>query len=108
MKFIKETAGILSKNYSQKTSTRTMLIDLFIVYNVILTVIQLVYEKLISDYPFNSFLAGFFCTLGMATLTACLRTQVEYSTSNKTEERAYFEYLVCCLILYLVVFNYLG
>lgn len=107
MKFVNETKAILLKEYSKNTKTRTKLIDLFLVFNVVLSVIQLVYEKLVSDYPFNSFLAGFFCTTGIATLTACLRTQVEYQ-NTRTEERAYFEYLVCCLILYLVVFNYLG
>ena len=69
--------------YNKSTPKKQKLIDGFIVFNIILSLIQLAYEKLVTDYPFNSFLAGFFCTMGTASLTACLRVQL--GTSEKSE-----------------------
>lgn len=103
-----ETFAVLKDNYQKQTKKRTKLIDLFILFNLTLAALQLVYMKIAGSFPFNAFLAAFFGSVGTATLTACLRMQVENKNSGKTEERAYVEYLICCLILFLVAFNYLG
>lgn len=94
--------------YQESTKPRTQLMDLFIVYCFLLSLIQFLYMKLAGSFPFNACLAGFFCSLGVATLTICLRTQITNKDVKKSEERVYIEYLFCCLILFLVVFNYLG
>lgn len=108
MDSLKEVARILESNYRKNTSSRTKLIDLFIVFNLLLAVIQYVYMKLAGDFPYNAYLAGFFCTLGTATLTSCLRMTIESKKTDKSEEKAFIEYMALCLLLYLVVFNYLG
>lgn len=108
MEVIKETVKILKVNYSKSTSKRTRLIDIFIAFNLILTALQYLYMKIAGDFPYNSFLAGFFCTLGTATLSSCLRMRIESKKSEKSEEKAFLEYMALCLLLYLVVLNYLG
>jgi oligosaccharyltransferase complex subunit epsilon len=108
MESVKEIAKILQANYLKNTSSRTKLIDLFILFNLVLTFVQYVYMKLAGNFPYNAFLAGFFCTLGTATLTSCLRMSVESKKAEKSEEKAFIEYMALCLLLYLVVFNYLG
>lgn len=108
MDSLKEVAKILESNYRKNTSSRTKLIDLFIVFNLILAVIQYAYMKIAGDFPYNAYLAGFFCTLGTATLTSCLRMTIESKKADKSEEKAFIEYMALCLLLYLVVFNYLG
>jgi len=106
METLKETTSILTKSYNKTASKRVKLTDLFIAFNLLLALIQYAYVKVAGNYPYNAFLSGLFCNLGTATLTGCLRMQVAAKT--KTEERAYAEYLFCILILYLLVFNYLG
>ena len=107
MEVVKETVKILRANYSKSTSKRTRLIDIFIAFNLFLTVLQYLYMKVAGDFPYNSFLAGFFCTLGTATLSSCLRMRIE-SNKEKSEEKAFLEYMGLCFLLYLVVLNYLG
>lgn len=108
MDSLKEVAKILETNYKKNTSSRTKLIDLFIVFNLVLAAVQYVYMKLAGNFPYNAFLAGFFCTMGTATLTSCLRMTIESKKTEKSEEKAFIEYMALCLLLYLVVFNYLG
>ena len=108
MEVIKETYKVLYANYLKTTSQRTKLIDLFIAFNLALAVLQVVYMKVAGSFPYNAFLAGFFCTLGTATLSSCLRMSIESKKAEKSEEKAFIEYMVLCLLLYLVVLNYLG
>ena len=107
MEVIKDTVKILRANYEKNTSKRTKLIDVFIVFNLVLSLLQYFYMKIAGSFPYNAFLAGFYCTLGTATLSSCLRMRIE-SKSEKAEEKAFIEYMVLCLLLYLVVLNYLG
>ena len=108
MEVLKETVKILHANYEKNTSKRTKLIDLFIVFNLLLSFLQYFYMKVAGNYPYNAFLAGFFCTLGTATLSSCLRMTIENKKSEKSEERAFIEYMALCFLLYLVSLNYLG
>ena len=98
---------IRSQEVTSPHSKTFAFIDLFIVFNLSLALVQYVYMKVAGDFPYNAFLAGFFCTLGTATLSACLRMAIE-SKSEKSEEKAFIEYMALCLLLYLVSLNYLG
>jgi oligosaccharyltransferase complex subunit epsilon len=65
---------------------------------------QLLYAMLVGSFPFNAFLAGFFCCLGSFVLTVALRLQLTLGLSEgirKTPERAFAEYslAMCCLLL---------
>ena len=103
-----DIATTLWTQYKESTKPRTQLMDVLIAYTLFLSVLQFFYMKLAGSFPFNACLSGFFCSLGVATLTICLRTQVTNKDLKKSEEQVYIEYLFCCLILFLVVFNYLG
>ncbi|CAG9327738.1 unnamed protein product [Blepharisma stoltei] len=65
--------------------------------------------KIAGSFPFNAFLSAFFCSIGTAVLAACLclRMQLENKSSGKTEEKVYVEYMLYCLILYLVSFLFI-
>jgi oligosaccharyltransferase complex subunit epsilon len=78
--------------------------DCYVVFCLVLAALQFTYMKVAGDFPYNSFLAGFFCSIGMATLTACLRLQLE----SKRAHSVYSEYMWCSFLLLLVSFNYLG
>ena len=94
--------------YKASTPVRIQLLDLYIAFNLILAVLQFVYEKLSGSFPFNAFLAGFFCCVGSAALAVALRVHITDKDEHKSEERVIGEWVVCNLLLFLTAFNYLG
>jgi len=94
----------LPGEYLKSTPVRAQLCDVYIAFCVLVAVLQYVYMKVAGDFPYNAFLAGFYCCIGVATLTVCLRVQLD----SKRVQTEYAEYLWCCLLIFLVSFNYLG
>lgn len=72
----------LVKSYVDNTPARLKLIDAFCAFLVVLGVMQFAYCILITDYPFNSFLAGFSATVGQFVLAASLRIQANKANSK--------------------------
>lgn len=69
------------------------------------------YMLLVGSFPFNAFLSGFLCSVGILVFTVCLRMQT--NPANKAEfefslERAYADYTFACLTLFLIVWNFIG
>lgn len=54
--------------YAQHTPTKIKLIDGFLAYVLATGVLQFIYCALVGTFPFNSFLAGFVCTVGVFVL----------------------------------------
>lgn len=80
--------GTLADAYRKETPVRVKLIDSFLVFLVLTGVAQFAYCILLSDYPFNSYLAGyvhgaggvltsdrFSATVGQFVLAVALRMQ---------------------------------
>jgi len=73
---------------------------------------QFLYMVLITDFPFNAFLAGFSSSVGQFVLAASLRSQV--NPENKAEfkevspERAFADFALGSIVLHFFVFNFLG
>ncbi|CAM9612256.1 unnamed protein product [Discosporangium mesarthrocarpum] len=72
---------------------------------------------LVGSFPFNSFLAGVMCTVGMFVLTVSLRMKVVEGINGEkvgregpgcSEERAFAEYIACNMVLFLAVVNFMG
>ena len=87
-----------------------------------------------GSFPFNSFLAGFFCHLGLfvfagnlaavklylsplsyfvqplklASLRLAILPDKDGKTIESSTETAFAGFSVCCLTLFFVVFSYLG
>ncbi|KAK7471049.1 oligosaccharyltransferase complex subunit epsilon [Stygiomarasmius scandens] len=102
----------LWKAYAQNTSDRLKFIDSFLVFLMISGIIQFVYCVLVTNFPFNAFLAGFASTVGQFVLTASLRSQV--NPENRQEfkdvspERAFADFVLGSIVLHFFVFNFLG
>ncbi|CAN0278729.1 unnamed protein product [Ascophyllum nodosum] len=117
---IRDVSKMLESNYRQNTPTRLRLLDTFLVFLFVTGVLQawpdgpFVYCMLVGTFPFNSFLAGFSSTVGAFVLTVSLRMQVvEASESGgvvggRSLERCFAEYVVCNIVLFLVVMNFMG
>eukprot|EP00968_Pinguiococcus_pyrenoidosus_P011985 scaffold1014_cov260-Pinguiococcus_pyrenoidosus.AAC.10 len=87
MDSMREIAAGFGSHYAKHTTTRMMLCDLLVAAALATVAIQAVYCMLFGSYPFNSFLAGFFGSLGVAVLTVSLRLQLGPSTEFKVRAR---------------------
>ncbi|KAI5832725.1 defender against death DAD protein, partial [Schizophyllum commune Tattone D] len=72
----KDALQALWKAYNEQTPDRLKFVDSFLVFLILSGVIQFVYCILVTNFPFNAFLAGFGSTVGQFVLTASLRAQV--------------------------------
>eukprot|EP00296_Roombia_truncata_P002774 JP438824.1.p2 GENE.JP438824.1~~JP438824.1.p2 ORF type:complete len:118 (-),score=33.39 JP438824.1:84-437(-) len=101
--------GAFKEEYKRNTSTRSKVIDCFILYFLAVAALQVVYCAIVGSFPFNSFLAGFISAFGSAILTACLRMQINPANHFEiSEERAFADYALCMLVLYVVAINFIG
>lgn len=76
-----------------------------------IAVAQLVYAGVIrTTFPFNSLLSGVLASLGVFVLTAGLRLQLTNSAEfgKRSSYQAFAEYILCNLVLFLAVFNFMG
>ncbi|KAM6495694.1 oligosaccharyl transferase epsilon subunit [Amanita muscaria] len=102
----------LWKAYTDTTPDRLKFIDSFLFFLMLSGVIQFVYCILVTDFPFNAFLAGFSSTVGQFVLSASLRSQV--NPDNKEEfkevspERAFADFALGSIVLHFFVYNFLG
>ncbi|CAL1702067.1 unnamed protein product [Somion occarium] len=102
----------LWKAYNDTTSSRLKTVDAFLVFLMLSGVIQFLYCVLVTNFPFNAFLAGFASTVGQFVLTASLRSQV--NPANRAEfkevspERAFADFAMGSIVLHFFVFNFLG
>ncbi|KAG6901885.1 hypothetical protein C0995_007010 [Termitomyces sp. Mi166 len=102
----------LWKAYSDHTSDRLKFIDAFLFFLMLSGIAQFLYCILVTDYPFNAFLAGFASTVGQFVLTASLRSQVNPENKNEfkeiSPERAFGDFALGSIVLHFFVYNFLG
>ncbi|PXF46131.1 Dolichyl-diphosphooligosaccharide--protein glycosyltransferase subunit DAD1 [Gracilariopsis chorda] len=102
--------------YKQNVSRELQAIDMFLGYVLVTGIVQMVYMLCAGSFPYNSFLAGFLCSVGVFVLTVSLRMQVNpVNTANAlnrwtklSKRRAYMHWLFCNLILHMAVLNFAG
>jgi oligosaccharyltransferase complex subunit epsilon len=97
------------RNYD-KTSTQVKLLDVFLVYVFLTGVVQFLYCAIVGTYPFNAFLGGFICSVGVFTVTVGLRQQVTNAPefNGRNWAAAYRDYMLCCVMLFFVCVNFMG
>ncbi|EJT97588.1 defender against death DAD protein [Dacryopinax primogenitus] len=102
----------LVKSYVDNTPKRVKIIDTFLLFIMLSGVAQFVYCALVTNFPFNAFLAGFGSTIGQFVLTAAFRAQVNPSTRSEftiiSPERAFADFCIGSIILHFFVYNFLG
>ena len=96
--------------YIEQTPRKLQLIDLFITFSILLAVIQAVYAVLSGSFPYNSYLASIFCTVGYAILLMCLRLQIANPRDfgNITAESAFIGFIMGSLALFAIVTTFMG
>ncbi|PLB55172.1 putative oligosaccharyl transferase subunit Dad1 [Aspergillus steynii IBT 23096] len=117
------------QQYVATTPQRTLLLDAFMAFLVLIGVIQFVYCVLAGNYPFNAFLSGFCAAVGQFVLTASLRMQTSSDDTSKSttaakgknaknvdgaseggisHERAFADYIFGSLILHFFCINFIN
>jgi hypothetical protein len=71
----------------------------------LLSHLQFVYAKLVGTFPFNAFLAGFFCCVGTFVLTLALRMKASEAGGGVAE---FGGYALAMCTLFLASVNYIG
>ncbi|KAJ6000643.1 hypothetical protein N7481_001052 [Penicillium waksmanii] len=115
--------------YTATTSQRTLLLDAFMVFLVLVGGLQFLYCVLAGNYPFNAFLSGFSAAVGQFVLTASLRMQTSGSGSTDAKsnskgktastedseqgtgishERAFADFIFGSLILHFFCINFIN
>nr|AGC26949.1 cell death regulator DAD1 [Polyporus umbellatus] len=102
----------LWNTYYETTSTRLKTIDAFLVFLMLSGIIQFLYCIMVTNFPFNAFLAGFSSCVGQFVLTASLRAQVNPANRNEfkevSPERAFADFALGSIVLHFFVYNFLG
>ena len=119
----------LIQSYQTKTPSRIKLLDAFLLFLFVTGVLQFIYCVLLSDYPFNSFLAGyvltftygsFSATVGQFVFALSLRMQIGTLADGKPRvpegryvpslltQSAFTEFLLASMVLHFFVVNFLG
>ncbi|KAJ5178983.1 hypothetical protein N7492_002193 [Penicillium capsulatum] len=126
-----EIAQHVWQQYISTTPQRTLLLDAFMAFLVLVGGLQFVYCVLAGNYPFNAFLSGFSAAVGQFVLTASLRMQTSGSGASASKpsskgknarfadddeeqetgishERAFADYIFGSLILHFFCINFIN
>uniref|UniRef100_A0A6U4MZF2 Dolichyl-diphosphooligosaccharide--protein glycosyltransferase subunit OST2 n=1 Tax=Hemiselmis andersenii TaxID=464988 RepID=A0A6U4MZF2_HEMAN len=104
-------------SYVANTPHNLKVIDCFLAYFAMMAAVQTVYCLVGGGYPFNSYLAGMMSCVGMFVATASLRVQINPANkadltagggSVPSKGRAFLDWLLCCLLIHLGVFCFMG
>ncbi|KAL3461479.1 defender against death DAD protein [Aspergillus heterothallicus] len=118
------------QQYLTTTPQRTLLLDAFMAFLVLVGGVQFAYCVLAGNYPFNAFLSGFCAAVGQFVLTASLRMQTsspegtnkkssgskvskiisesDKDTEGPSHERAFADYIFGSLILHFFCINFIN
>ncbi|KAJ5543354.1 hypothetical protein N7535_005782 [Penicillium sp. DV-2018c] len=128
-----EIAQHVWQQYASTTPQRTLLLDAFMAFLVLVGGLQFLYCILAGNYPFNAFLSGFGAAVGQFVLTASLRMQTsdpntgsgskpsskgknarfvdeegEVQGEKTSHERAFADYIFGSLILHFFCINFIN
>ena len=96
-------------DYIKNSTLKTQLVDVFLLWTLATAATQLVYVILVGTFPFNAFLSSFFCHIGLFAFGASLRLSLSSSEFKSiTPEKAFGEFAFCALVLFFVVFSFMG
>lgn len=86
LKDVVSAINITYDDYIRTLTPRLKLVDQFLVFLVVLGILQFIYVLLIGNFPFNAFLGGFISCVGQFVLTVSLRLQYNLDTTNTSED----------------------
>ncbi|OII75395.1 dolichyl-diphospho-oligosaccharide-protein epsilon unit [Cryptosporidium ubiquitum] len=94
----------MKQAYLLKVPENIQVLDSFILFMVIISIIQVVYCLLIqTTYPLDSLIGGVFCTIGTALLVLALRIQLTCPSyfGNISPKTAFTDFVICCIVFFI-------
>ena len=98
----------------RKTPARLVVLDAYAACALGTAAILFLYANLLGTFPFNAFLAAFFCCLGCFVLTLSLRMQASGGGGGSASGGGVMDgtllggYALAMATLFLAAFNYIG
>ena len=74
---MKGVSSSIIKRYQKETNVQVKILDGFLLCTLLTGIIQATYCLLITTFPFNAFLSGFLCTVGVFVLTGNLNSKMD-------------------------------
>jgi len=106
---LKQAYAISSTKYDSNTPPKLKMVDSLIVLTGLTFLLQVGYGVLVCRDPFNSFIAGVFCSMGIFGLTMSLRIQLSSQKDFAMHtSKMIFEYIIGCLLMFFAVFLLMG
>jgi hypothetical protein len=91
----------ITKKYFSETHPKLRMLDNLIVLSAATFILQVGYGVLINRDPFNSFIAGVFCSMGSFGLSVSLRVQLtDMEFIHVARTKLMFEFCVGMLLLF--------
>ena len=76
---VSQVVNELADKYKKETTSQIKFLDSFIIFSACVAILQAAYCFLVGTYPFNAFLAGFFCSLGCCVISGNARNIIIYN-----------------------------
>lgn len=106
---LKQAYSITSAKYDRDTPHKLKMVDSLIVLSGFTFVLQVAYGVLVCRDPFNSFIAGVFCSMGIFAMTMSLRIQLSGQKDFEMHtSKMIFEYIIGCLLMFFAAFLLMG
>ncbi|KAI9505010.1 hypothetical protein BX070DRAFT_189113 [Coemansia spiralis] len=106
-----DVACKLARDYMAQTPQRLKVVDTYMVFCVLVGLVQFTYCALAGTFPYNAFLAGFGSAVACFVFAANLRMKTNPKNSAQfsgSSEGAFAEFVFCHIILHFIVANFLG
>ena len=100
---------ILFAQYNSKTPKKLKIIDCFLVFNILVLLLNIAFRFVKGPNPLHSILAASFFALGEFALACALRIQLSSDQfKHVSEKKAFTEFFVGSMILTFFSMNYVG
>ena len=109
-KSLSQVVETVGSEYRKNQTKKTKMVDAWCAYCLATCAVQILYMLTVGSYPFNSFLAGLFCHIAMFGFGMSLRFQITSpgNFASVTPERALADFVFCHLVLFFIVWSFMG
>ncbi|KAF7458953.1 DAD family protein [Cryptosporidium felis] len=94
----------IKEAYLKRVPKNIQILDSFILYMAVISIVQIVYCLLIqTTYPIDSLIGGVFCSVGTALLVSALRIQLTCPSffGDISAKTAFTDFVICCIVFFI-------
>jgi oligosaccharyltransferase complex subunit epsilon len=92
------------KEGCKKYPSHLRVLDVFILFGMLLALLQVFYSVLCNAQSFQSFISSICCEVGFSVLVLSLRLHLtHFSDEVNSDERTFVEFILCLTVLFFFV-----